>query len=319
MPSYILKRLLQGVSVLIIVCSITFLMIHSAPGGPAVLLSEHLSEADRAILRAKMGLDQPLLTQFVKWVGSIMQLDFGLSFSEGMPVLDLLGRRLPNTLYLASASFLFSCIIGIPLGVLSAIRRHKPIDHFATFISLLGVSMPVFWLALLCIILFSVQLGWLPSSGMGPLGGNATFVQKLKHLVMPMFALSVAPIAEITRYTRSSMLDALSEDYVRTAKAKGLRNRSVLFKHTLRNAFNPILTILGLTIPPLVGGSVIVEMIFAWPGMGRLAVDAALKRDYPVMMGLTVVIAMVVVIVNLIVDLLYGALDPRVRVSNDAK
>lgn len=294
-------------------------MIHSAPGGPAVLLSEHLSEADRAILRAKMGLDQPLFTQYIKWITSLIQLDFGLSFSEGMPVLDLLARRLPNTLYLASAAFLFSCAIGIPLGVISAIRRHKPIDHFATFISLIGVSMPVFWLALLSIILFSVQLGWLPSSGMGPLGSSGSFIDRMKHLLLPMFALSVAPIAEITRYTRSSMLDALSEDYVRTARAKGIRNRSVLFKHALRNAFNPILTILGLSIPPLVGGSVIVEMIFAWPGMGRLAVDAALKRDYPVMMGLTVVIALVVVVVNLIVDLLYGALDPRVRLSNDAK
>lgn len=316
---YILKRLLQAVSVLAIVSVITFVIIHSAPGGPEVLLSEHLTLEDREIISRRLGLEDPLPVQYFKWLGSLLRFDFGTSFTEGMPVLDLLARRLPNTLYLASATFLLACGIGIPLGVMSAIKRYTLFDHTATFISLLGVSMPSFWLAIMAIILFSVQLGWLPSSGMSPLGGSASGWERFLHLLMPMVVLAVAPIAEIIRYTRSAMLDTLQDDYVRTARAKGLREGKVLFKHTLRNAFSPILTVLGLIIPPLVGGSVIVEMVFAWPGMGRLAVDAALRRDYPVMMGITIVISLIVVGVNLVVDLLYGYLDPRVRLTGETK
>lgn len=315
MTAYILRRMAQAIVVLFIISVATFAMIHAAPGGPSVLLGESLSAEDRANIRANLGLDEPVHIQYVRWAGSLLRLDFGQSFTEGLPVIDLLARRIPNTIYLAVAAFLFSCAIGIPLGVLSAIRRYTAIDHAATFVSFLGVSIPNFWLAIMAIILFAVQLQWLPTSGMSTMGSDFSWVDRARHLVLPMVVLSAAPLAEIVRYTRSSMLDVLREDYVRTARSKGLVERTVLFKHTLRNAFNPILTVLGLIIPPLVGGSVIVESIFGWPGMGRLAVDAAMRRDYPVMMGLTMVLSVTVVCVNLIVDLLYGVLDPRVRVS----
>lgn len=318
MLNYIIRRLLQTGVVLAIITVVTFTIIHLAPGGPEILLDERLTEEDRQILRKAMGLDKPLHIQYFNWVRSIAVGDFGYSFMEGLPVIDLLARRLPNTIRLAAAALLLSVCIGIPLGVVSAVNKNTAIDRFATFFAFIGISTPSFWLALTGIIVFAVNLRVLPASGMGPLGGDVSFLRGLKYMVMPVFVLSLSPLAQIVRYTRSSVLTVLGEDYVRTAKAKGVKENVILFRHVLRNAFNPVLTLLGLLIPPLIGGSVIVEQIFAWPGMGRLAVDAALKRDYPIVMGITVVICLIVALTNLVVDLFYGVLDPRVRlVSND--
>lgn len=313
MYAYVLRRIGQAMVVLVLISLATFAIIHAAPGGPSVLLGESLTAEDRANIRRTLGLDEPVYVQYVRWSSAMLRFDFGRSFAEGLPVIDLLARRLPNTLYLAAAAFLLACLIGIPVGVLSAVRRNSVADHVATLLSFIGVATPSFWLAIMGVILFSVHLRWLPTSGMATMGADFSWADRARHLLMPMIVLAASPLAEIVRYTRSTMLDALSEDYVRTARAKGLRPVVILYKHTLRNAFIPVLTVLGLIVPPLIGGSVIVETIFSWPGMGRLAVDAAMRRDYPVMMGVTIVLSIVVIVVNLIVDLLYGVLDPRVR------
>lgn len=315
MVTYLVRRLFQAAIVVILITLITFFIIHAAPGGPSLLLGEQLTQADREHIRHVLGLDQPLVAQYYYWVRSMLRFDFGNSFSEGVPVLSLLARRLPNTLMLASTSLAFSIMIGVPIGIVSALRRNTALDYSATFAAFIGVSIPSFWFAIMAIILFSVKLGWLPSSGMASMGASFSFVDRLRHLLLPSLTLAIAPLAQIVRYMRSSMLDTLQDDYVRTARSKGLREQSIILKHALRNAFNPVLSVIGFLIPPLIGGSVIVETIFAWPGMGRLAVDAALKRDYPVMMGITVLISVFVVSVNLLVDVLYARLDPRIRLS----
>ncbi|MDB4896102.1 MAG: binding-protein-dependent transport system inner rane component [Firmicutes bacterium] len=313
MLRYTIRRLGASALVMILITMITFAIVQLAPGGPAILLDEQLSQQDRDDIRANLGLDKPLPVQYYRWAKALLTGDLGNSYMEREPVSHLLAQRLPNTLILAGAALLLAVAVGIPAGILSAARTHSWWDYSFTFLSVLGISIPTFWFGILLIILCSVNLGLLPSAGMYTLGAGNQVGDLLLHMVMPALVLALSPLAEIARYTRSSMLNVIKLDYIRTARAKGVVEYRVLFRHALKNALIPVVTVIGLLLPHLVGGSVIIEKIFAWPGMGRLAADAAFKRDYPVVMGITVVIALVVVAGNLTTDLLYGCLNPRIR------
>lgn len=313
MLKYTIKRLGSSAIVMILITMITFTIIQLAPGGPAILLDEQLTEEDRQQIRANLGLDKPIAVQYALWAKALATGDLGNSYLEREPVMNLLSRRLPNTAMLAGAALALAIVIGIPVGILSASRTYSVWDYTVTFFSMVGISIPNFWFGLLMIILFSVTLGWFPSAGMYTLGGDKGLVDLLHHMIMPALVLAFSPLATVARYTRSSMLGVIKLDYIRTAKAKGLSERKVLFKHALKNALIPVVTVVGLLLPQLVGGSVIIEKIFAWPGMGRLAADAAFRRDYPVIMGVTIVVAVAVVLVNLLTDLLYAYLNPKIR------
>lgn len=313
MLRYTVRRLGASALVMILITMITFAIVQLAPGGPAIMLDEQLSQEDRDEIRANLGLDKPLPVQYYRWAKSLLTGDLGNSYMEREPVSHLLAQRLPNTAILAGAALLLAVAVGIPVGILSAARTYSWWDYGFTFLSVLGISIPTFWFGILLIILCSVNLGLLPSAGMYTLGAGKQLGDLLLHMAMPTLVLALSPLAEIARYTRSSMLNVIKLDYIRTARAKGVVEYRVLFRHTLKNALIPVVTVIGLLLPHLVGGSVIIEKIFAWPGMGRLAADAAFKRDYPVVMGITVLIALVVVAGNLITDLLYGYLNPRIR------
>lgn len=304
MFDYILRRALVAIPAILGVVVIVFAMVRLAPGDPALLLAGEF--ADRATVervRVRFGLDRPVHEQFVVFVGSLATGDLGRSTRTNREVTRDLATYFPNTLELAFGAILIALAIGIPAGVISAVYRNTWIDGVTTFLALLGVSMPVFWFGLLAILFFSVNLGWFPVSGRG------TF----RHLVLPAITLGVSSTAIIARMTRSSMLEVLSQDYVRTARAKGLLNRRVVAKHALRNALVPVVTIGGLEFGRLMGGAVLTETVFTWPGIGRLLVDSILARDYPVVQGAVLLIATAFIVVNLLVDLIYGLIDPRIR------
>lgn len=313
MVAYLIRRLGTSFLVMLLITLITFAIIQIAPGGPALLLDEQLSEADREQIRANLGLDKPVPIQYAHWFRAFVTGDLGISYLEREPVSALVGRVLPNTAVLAGVSLLVAVAFGIPSGVMAASRPNTVLDYVSTFFSVVGISIPTFWFGILLMIVFSVTLGWLPSAGMYTLGGGRTLGDLLLHMIMPALVLALSPLAEITRYTRAAVLGVVKLDYVRTARAKGLNERVVLYKHVLKNALVPVVTIIGLLLPHLAGGTVIIEKIFAWPGMGRLAADAAFRRDYPVIMGITVVISLVVVLANLATDLIYALLNPRIR------
>jgi peptide/nickel transport system permease protein len=313
--SFALRRLIQAVVLLFIVSMVTFTLIHSAPGGPAMLSNPDLSRVQIQQMTEALGLDDPLPVQYGRWISNVLRGDFGVSYNSIAPVTDLLADRLPNTLLLAGTALLISIVIAIPLGAYSAVRRNSPIDRFVTSFTFLGISIPVFWLGIMLIVLFSVTLRWLPAGGMATIGEPFSIQDRIEHLIMPVFVLAIANLAELTRYTRSGMVTALSDEYIRTARAKGLAPRSVIIGHALRNAVIPVVTIIGVLLPRAVSGAAITEAVFSWPGMGSLAVEAATTRDYPVVLGTTLTVAGVVVLSSLITDLAYGYLDPRIRVS----
>lgn len=313
MPQFLLVRAIQALIVVLVVSVITFAIIYSAPGGPEVLLAPDIDRATVERFSERFGLNDPVPLQYVRWLGNAVRGDFGVSFTYQRSVLELFLSRLPATLILSGASLLIAILVAIPLGVVSAVRRYSLIDYTVTVISLLGISIPVFWFGILCIILFGVIWSVLPTGGMYTIGAPFSLVDRLTHLVLPAAVLGLTNMAEIARYTRSSMLSALSEDFIRTARAKGLRTRTVVVMHALRNAMLPIVTVIGLLLPRLIGGTAITESVFAWPGIGRLAVDGALQRDYPVVMVVTLAVAVGVVVSTLITDVLYAVLDPRIR------
>jgi peptide/nickel transport system permease protein len=315
MTRYLARRLLFSVVVLWVVSIATFAIIHLAPGGPGVLLSPDLSPEEAAQFRRNLGLDDPLPVQYLRWVGALVRGDLGRSLTHGAPVSAMITERLPATLLLAGAAFGLTLVVGIPAGIISAKRRDSVFDYLSTSVAFLGVAMPPFWLGIMLILLFSVSLKLLPSSGMYTLGGDTSLVDLLTHLVMPAVVLGMFSMAEVTRYTRSAILTVLHQDYVRTARAKGLGEMAVLVTHALRNALIPVVTVLGSLIPRFLGGAPVTETVFGWPGMGRLAVDAARLRDYPLVMGITLMISLVVVLTNLAVDILYKYIDPRVEVG----
>ena len=317
MARYIVSRLIQSVVVVVFVSVLTFVLIHAAPGGPGVLLApgmtgEQIKEAERSL-----GLLDPLLVQYLRWLGHILHGDFGKSYNQGLPVLKLIWGRLPLTLELVLTGMIISVLLGILIGVVSAVRRYSIVDHLATGFTFFGMSVPVFWLGLMLIILFSIKLHWLPSSGAKTLGTTVTLGDRAKHLILPAVVLAIANLAQIARYTRSSMIEALNADYLRTARAKGLRERVVIYRHGLRNALIPVITVVALGVPRLIGGVAITESVFAWPGMGQLAVDSALQHDFPVVMGITLLVSVLVVLTTLVTDISYVFLDPRVKLTKE--
>lgn len=304
MLEYTVRRVLVALPAILGVIVIVFAMVRLAPGDPALLLAgEFADQATVERVRERFGLDRPMHEQFIAFVGNLARGDLGRSTRTNRPVVEDLATFFPNTLELALGGILVAILIGIPAGVISAVRRNTWVDAVVTFLALLGVSMPVFWFGLLAILFFSVNLGWFPVAGRGTLA----------HLVLPAITLGVSSTAIIARMTRSSMLEVLDQDYVRTARAKGVLRSSVIVKHALRNALVPVVTVGGLEFGRLMAGAVLTETVFTWPGIGRLLVDSILARDYPVVQGAVLVIATAFIFVNLLVDLVYGLIDPRIR------
>ncbi|MDD4836074.1 MAG: ABC transporter permease [Dethiosulfovibrio sp.] len=306
MGRFIVRRLILAIPVLIGVSIIAFLILHLSPGDPAELLAgDEATQADIQMIREKFGLDQPLTTQYFRFIKGIATGEL-ISMKYEVPVMEIVGKRLKNTLILSSVAIAISVIVGIMAGILSAVHRYSWIDYVATVVALLGVSMPVFWWGLLMILLFSVNLMWLPSGGMGG----------FRHMIMPAIALGTASAGIIARMTRSSMLDVLQQDYITTAVAKGLRQKLVVYRHALRNALIPTVTVIGLQFGYMLAGAVLTESVFSWPGIGRLIVDSIMGRDYPVVQTALLIIALIFVLANLVVDVLYALLDPRIRYND---
>jgi peptide/nickel transport system permease protein len=304
MTRFLTLRLLLTMAALWLVLTMVFLLIHIVPGDPVEqMLGEGARAEDLAALRVSLGLDQPLHIQYGRYLAGLLRGDLGQSFRFQRSVLDVVLERYPATLQLALATLLVSMAIGIPAGALAAHRRGRATDRAVGFFTLLGLSLPNFALGPVLILFFSVELGWLPVSGR----------EGLAHLVLPAVTMGAALAAILTRMVRSSMMEELSADYVRTARAKGLRESAVLFRHAFPNALIPVITILGLQFGTLLAGTIVTESIFAWPGVGRLTVQAIQARDYPLLQGCILVIAFSYVLVNLLTDLLYGLVDPRVR------
>lgn len=313
MLRFLMNRLGQSIVLMLIVTIITFFLINLAPGGPSSTMRMDATEAERQAMVEKLGLDQPVMVRYMEWITNAVQGDLGTSFNSGEPVTQRILERLPFTIELTIFTILISVILGIFFGVLSAIKRGKAQDHIINFFSVVGLSVPAFWLGLMLILLFSINLGWLPSSGVGSRGGEFNLWGYVSHLILPVLILTTTVLPNIVRFTRSSMLEVISQNYIRTARAKGAKESIVLYVHALRNALIPIITIIGMLIPRLLSGAVITEAIFGWTGIGTLIIEAARGRDYPLVMGVTVVITVVVVVSNLLVDLLYSRVDPRVK------
>jgi len=301
--TFALRRLLLAVPVLLGVVFIVMLTLELVPGDAvAMMLGEHATKAAVDRLREHLGLDKPLLVRYAQYVGQLARGDLGRSIIQNRPVVDELADTWPATLELTVAALLIAALVGVPAGVVSAVRPNSSFDALARLGSLFGLSMPIFWTGLVLIVVFSLWLNWLPVGGAG----------SLSHLVLPAVTLALPSVAMVSRMTRSAVLDVLGEDYVRTARAKGVGEPWVLGKHALRNAFIPILTLLGLQSGQLMGGAVLTETVFAWPGLGRLMVKAIFARDYVLLQGAVLVFALAFVVINLLVDLSYGLLDPRV-------
>ena len=313
MSAYIVQRLIHAVVVLLGISIITFLMINLSPGGPSIMTTMETTLEARQALTKRLGLDEPLHLRYFKWIGAILRGDFGRSFNDGRPVIQVITARLQNTLLLTLVALGMAVVLGIPIGVYSATHPSSFMDYLITLVSFIGISIPIFWLGIMLIFVFSVTLGWLPSSGMVTLGKPFSFPDLILHLIMPAMTLSAFTLATVVRYTRSSMLDVLNEDYIKTAYAKGQSTNKVVHVHGLRNAIIPVVTVIGMQLRRVVGGTVITETIFGWPGMGRLALNSALDRDYPVIMGVTVIVGVGIILGNLLVDLTYGLLDPRIK------
>jgi ABC-type dipeptide/oligopeptide/nickel transport system permease component len=301
---FIVRRLILTIPVLLGVATLVFALLHLVPGDPAqVMLGESAAASDVDELRTRLGLDRPLPAQYLQFISGVVQGDFGTSFRYGTPVFQEIAQRLPNTLQLAMAAMSVAILIAIPLGVLGALYRGRAIDQAAMTVSLVGISMPNFWLGPLLAIVFAVGLGWLPVSGIGD----------WRHLVLPAVTLGAALAAILARMTRASLIEELRELYVLAARARGLSQTRAVLKHALRNSLIPVVTILGLQFGAVLTGTIITETIFAWPGVGRLLIQAINFRDYPLVQGCILFIATTYVMVNLLVDLAYGWLDPRIR------
>ena len=322
MSWYIFKRLLQAIPLFVGIATITFFIVHIAPGDPMDVYMEkqYRKEVDPSVieaLRHKYGLDQPLPVQYLKWLRNLAHGDLGESFRYRRPVSDLIKERVPYTLQLTVLALLLGAMLGIALGIISAVKQYSVLDKSLTVGSLVFYSMPEFWLAVMLVLLFAVNLRWLPTSQTRSLdyelfSWSGKVLDRLWHLVLPVFVLAVASAAGTARYMRNQLLEVLSEEYVLAARARGLSERAVILKHALRNALIPIITIYGLELPFLLGGAVLIEKVFAWPGMGLLAVEAIEARDYPIILATSTIAAVLVVIGNLLADVIYAVVDPRI-------
>ena len=304
MSQYIVRRLLTTLLLLLAVTVIIFAMVRLIPGDPAVLMAGQGATREQIELnRIRLGLDKHPVQQYGIFMGSLLRGDMGISTRTKEPVMDEIMVRLPNTLLLALAAMVIAVVFGVTAGVVAGIKRNSFFDYASMLLALFGLSMPVFWLGLMLMLLFSVHLGWLPATG----------AYTWRHFILPAFTLGAASTAIIARMTRSSMLEVVRLDYIRTARAKGLTEGLVILRHALKNALIPVVTVIGLQMGLLLGGAVLTEIVFAWPGIGRLLVDALLARDYPVIQGVVLVIAAMFILVNLVVDIVYVYLDPRIR------
>lgn len=312
MTAYVIRRLIAVLPVMAVVGIVSFSIIRLTPGDPALFFVTADATPDQIqMVRERLGIDRPFLEQFGIWAAGVVRGDLGQSFYQRRPVMEMFWSRFPPTLWLAVLAQVLAMAIAIPTGLASALRPNSWIDRGLTLFALLGVSMPGFWLALLLILTFSVNLNLLPVQGY--VDPTEDFVRGMRHLVLPVIALGYSQAALIARMTRAAMLDVLHQDYVRTARSKGLRERRVVLAHALRNAMNPILTVTGLTVTQLISGSIIIEIVFNYPGVGRMIVDAVTRRDFPVIQGSMMIVAFMYVFVNLVVDLSYGLFDPRIR------
>lgn len=312
MTTYALRRLLQTIPALFIVVTSIFILTHIVPGDPVGVLLGPFADPERVEeTRQRMGLDRPIWVQYIDWLSHAVRGDFGDSFFLGRPVAQAIQEAFPVTLSLAILSITLTVLLAVPLGIISALNRNSLTSNATTAFSVLGISIPDFWLGFLLIMLFSVQLGWLPTFGYRPLSDG--FLTWLRYLTLPVITISAAQMALVARMTRAGMLEVLDKDYIRTARAKGLSARRVILVHALRNALVSILTVIGLSFAIVLGGALIVETVFALPGMGRLVVAAATRRDYPVIQGVVVYLAVVYMLVNLVVDIAYGWINPRIR------
>jgi len=338
MTQYIIRRVLQAVPLLVVISIFVFGLISLAPGGLMAGFEENpnLTAADRARLEERLGLNKPTYVRYLEWGGLLLQGDWGYSMTTKRPVLTEIGERLPNTLQLMVVSYLVTLLIALPIGIVSALRQYSFFDHIATFLAFVGQAIPIFWFGLILIIVFNVWLknpvspsngfAWsnllgcpdcvplMPGGGMAPYGvDDPTLLQRLKHMVLPVLMLALFGAGTYTRYMRGQMLEVIHLDYVRTARAKGLQEGSIVRRHALKNAVTPIITIMALDLPGLFGGALFTETIFSWPGIGRLFYSAASRVDFPILMAIIMINATLIILFNLIADIVYAFLDPRIR------
>lgn len=310
MYKFILRRLIMLIPVLLGVSLIVFSILSLTPGDPVEMrLGDNYTQESYEAMTKELGLDQPFPVRYVKYAGGVLRGDFGLSYTTGRPVFDEIQARLPNTVILAAFSMFFAILIGIPLGVISATRQYSFLDTSSMFFALIGVSMPNFWLGLMLILIFAAKLGWFPSANFNG----------MRSLVLPAVTLGANSLAIITRMTRSSMMETIRQDYIRTARAKGAKESAVIIKHALRNAMIPVVTTIGLQFGFSIGGAVLVETVFSWPGIGRLLVESIKFKDLPIVMAIVLVMATLFTLINLCIDILYAFLDPRIRAQYKGK
>ncbi len=322
MLRYCIQRSLQAVPTLILISFLVFMLTHLIPGDPVATMLGYTAEgmASGAYsqesydeMKKKLGFDKPIHVQYITWLGNVLRGEWGDSFVSGMKVTEVIKARLPTSGALALASFVFSIIIAVPIAILSATRQNTWVDYFSRVFSLLGVCVPSFWLALLLILFFCIFLGWLPA--LGYTAPQENFVMFLKHISLPMTVLAIHTAAKVTRFMRSDVIEQLHQDYVRTARAKGMTRRWVLWRHVLKNSFITTTTVLAFEIGHLLGGSTVIESVFAWPGISYLMLQSIYARDYPVVQGAVMVMAVAVITVNFLVDVLYHYLDPRIKLQ----
>jgi peptide/nickel transport system permease protein len=314
--TYIVRRLLQAIPLLLVISVALFLLLQLIPGGPAqVAFSPRMSAQARHDMVVNLGLDQPWYIQYVKWLWGTLHLDLGNTFANGQPVATIIGDRLPATVQLLGTAFLLALICAIPLGIIASVRQYSILDYVLTVLSYIGISMPVFWFAEMLILVLAVQHNWFPTSGQMTEGVPSTLWDQVHHMILPAIVLSLNFIAAWSRYLRSSMLEVLHQDYLRTARAKGVKRLTIVIRHAFRNALIPLVTVVALDFGTIFGGAVITETIFAWPGLGRLFYDSLSSRDYPVLMAMMELSAVTIVACNIIADIIYGMLDPRIRYS----
>jgi len=314
--TYLILRMFQSLPILFGISLILFFLMNSLPGGPMAMYLHSPNITPEQVERMKhaYGLDLPVHIRYFRWLGDVSHGDLGKSFANGRPVLERIFQRLPATVELMGASYLVAVVIAIPLGVIAAVRQYSLLDYFTTVLAYLGISMPTFWFAIILIMVFSAELHLLPSGGRVSMGGGGT-ADVIRHLIMPTIVLALYSVAAWSRFMRSSMLEVIRSDYILTARAKGLHGRVVLYKHALRNALIPVVTVMALDGAYLFSGALITETVFAWPGMGRLFWDSVLKRDYPVLMGILMIASFCIIVLNLVADVLYALLDPRIQYS----
>jgi peptide/nickel transport system permease protein len=314
---YVVRRLLQAVPLLIGISFAGFVLLRLAPGGPMAVYAQNpnMSEADLRRIEHVLGLDAPIHVQYVKWAAGMARGELGYSYRTGRPVGEAIRDRVPATLELMGAAYLIAVGLGLTTGIVSAVRRHSFFDYVATTGAMIGLSVPTFWFGLLVIIVFAGGLRWIPSGGMATLGAPFSLADRASHLVGPAAVLGLWMTATWSRYTRSSVLEVVGQDFVRTARAKGLRERTVLLRHTLRNALIPLITLAGLEFRNLFGGALVTETVFSWPGIGRLYLDSLNYQDYAMILGLLLLTSVTVVAGSLLADVLYAAADPRIRLG----